>query len=61
MNAPKVFLAVVLLLNILAFVYLTQWGLPEQIASGSAPFVTCLVWMAFNLLCFYLYKKMRPR
>ena len=61
MNAPKIFLAFVLLLNILALVYLTQWGLPERLASGASPFLACLTWMIFNLLCFYLYKKMQAK
>jgi len=27
----------------------------------ASPQIFCLAWIAFNLLCFFIYKKLRPK
>ena len=51
------FIACALIVNILAMLYVGRQGIP----AFAPPAVFCLTWLAVNLLCFFIYIKLRSR
>jgi len=52
------FVACALIMNILGMLYVDRQGIPVVFAS---PVIFCLMWLAFNFLCFFIYLRMRPK
>ena len=52
------FAACALIVNVLVMLYVDRQGVPAVFPS---PMIFCLTWMAFNLLCFFIYLKLRPK
>jgi len=52
------FVACALIVNILIMLYVDRQGVPVAFAS---PMVFCLIWLAFNFLCFFIYLRLRPK
>ena len=58
LNLATLFIACALIVNILVMIHVERQGVPAAFAS---PLIFCLTWLAFNLLCFFVYKKLRPK
>jgi hypothetical protein len=58
MKRSTLFIAFALIVNILGMFYVDRQGIPAVFAS---PVIFCLTWLAFNLLCFFIYMRLRPK
>jgi len=57
-NRSTLFIACAFILNVLIMAYVDRQGIPTAFAS---PTIFCLTWLAFNLLCFFIYMQLRPK
>jgi hypothetical protein len=57
-NRSTFFVACALLVNLLLMFTVNRQGIPAAFAS---PVIFCLTWLAFNLLCFFIYLQLRPK
>ena len=57
-NRSTLFIACAIIVNILAMFYVDLQGIPAPFAS---PMSFCLTWLAANLLCFFIYSKLRAK
>ena len=56
-NRATLFVACALIVNLLVMFHVDRQGTP----AFASPRIFCLAWIAFNLLCFFIYKKLRPK
>jgi len=61
LHPSTLFITCVIILNVLAMIHVNQQGVPVFSALSMSPLGTCLLWMAANLLCFFIYTKLRPK
>jgi hypothetical protein len=61
LHRSTLFITCVLIVNILAMLHVDQQGIPAFFASSIGPLGICLLWLAVNLLCFFIYTKLRPK
>jgi len=57
-NRAVLFAACALIVNVLIMFYVDKQGVP---AAFPSPMLFCLIWIAFNLLCFVIYMRLRPK
>ena len=52
------FIVCALIVNVFLMFYVNRQGIPTAFAS---PTIFCLIWLGFNLLCFFIYRQLRPK
>jgi|GEM_PF-6126049 len=61
LHRSALFIICVLIVNVLAILHVGRQGTPVFSALPMDPLDICLLWLAVNLLCFFIYTKLRPK